>query len=67
MRGITTSCVNSSAAAHRITNWDPLTPDFLHSQAEKYFVTEVLQKFNISYYFLCFGHHPSSVKLFKKF
>lgn len=39
MRGITASCIKSSATAQRIANLDPLIPDFLYNEAEKYFTT----------------------------
>lgn len=34
IRGITASCMNSSATAQRTANLDPPTPDFLYDQTE---------------------------------
>lgn len=48
MRGITASCIKSSAAAQRIANLDPLIPDFLYNEAEKYFTTALWQTLETS-------------------
>ena len=48
MRGITASCIKSSAAAQRIANLDPLIPDFLYNEAEKYFTTTLWQTLETS-------------------
>jgi len=52
MRGITASCIKSSAAAQRIANLDPLIPDFLYNEAEKYFTTAPWQTLKTSLFSL---------------